>query len=1010
MGSKPLTEALLAVDIIHVVAPILAPVYFILASVSLAVWPLETLKETKKPSTARLKLVNNLSILAIISTYVVEAIFFLTETPIEDGRSGPENSAVYCLYSALAWFTPLLWYPGPPRSVRYPTYGFWLIYTAAEVALFSIFRALRGPLPNLILICDTLRISLLIILLCATLGGRINLSRNVNLDEESSPLLSSEVPQPAATGASYGSCDTQSNGTPTAHSKTDDPDAKKSSLGKKEDEDSGKVWGFWDFVDNFKTLIPFFWPSGNLRLQLVYVAIVLCLLAQRAINVLLPLQVGLITNKLTSGDGTLPWMHVLFYGILRLLNSGGGLNVLERLLWLPLENYSYQKLSTTGFNQIMSLSCDFHDSKNSGELWQTVYYAQSVKDVVNNVFFQVLPMIVDLALAISVLYYVFDAYMALVVATVAVFFVWSSGKIVVKQREQRRDYLKKRVDEYKILTESTSNWRTVSYFNRVPHEQHRYDSAVGTHMMSRNWYHFWYLIEGAAQSFSLTSGLMIACFMAVYQVASGNKPVGSFVMLIGYWGQLSGPLQFIANGLGDIATDLVDVERFLDLIRKKPTVMEQPGAKSMVLTKGDVEFQHVNHSYDGKREVLRDISFRARPGETTALVGQTGGGKSTILKLLFRFYDATTGTIKIDGQDVSEVTLGSLREQIGVVPQDPALFNDTIMNNIRYARFDATDEEVIEACKAVALHDRFLNFTDGYETVVGEDGVKLSGGELQRVAIAQAIIKNPRIVLLDEATSSVDSETECQVQQSLTKLSEGRTTLVIAHRLSTIMKADNIVVINSGAIVEQGTHTELLKSKGYYYQLCSMQGVTDAIHSDEQGTADTGRDGDREETLEATQTLHQPDKNSQIQGQNSCSFHSGGGAGMEHSMNLTSPLAGDEIQATGSLDEETVRVPRHSNARRRALTRSEPTGHSLGREQYATPRSSKLGLPKFPNSEDGTQPSSSVKEEEKALTKNQKRRRRKKHFRNQSKQTSSSSSNNNTSGSSEGHRTHKGEN
>lgn len=514
-------------------------------------------------------------------------------------------------------------------------------------------------------------------------------------------------------------------------------------------------------------------------------------------NVLLPLQVGLITNKLTVGDGkralypvfstktnlnegVFPWKEVLAYGILRLLNSSGGINALNRLLWLPLENYSYHKLSTTGFNQIMSLSCDFHDSKHSGELWQTVYYAQSVKDVVNNVFFHVLPMVVDLALAVSVLCYVFDAYMALVVAAVAVFFVWSSGKVVAKQREQRRDYLKKRMKEYKILTESTSNWRTVSYFNRVPHEQNRYHTAVGSHMLSRNWYHFWYLVEGAAQSSSLTFGLVVACFMAVYQVASGNKPVGSFVMLIGYWGQLSGPLQFIANGLGDIATELVDVEQFIELMRKKPTVTDRPDAKSMGLTKGEIEFLDVNHSYDGKREVLRNITFRARPGEITALVGQTGGGKSTILKLLFRFYDATSGSIMIDGQNISEVTLSSLREQIGVVPQDPTLFNDTIMNNIRYARFDATDEEVIEASKAVALHDRFLSFTDGYETMVGEDGVKLSGGELQRVAIAQAIIKNPRIVLLDEATSSVDSETEGQVQESLLKLSEGRTTLVIA--------------------------------------------------------------------------------------------------------------------------------------------------------------------------------------------------------------------------------------
>lgn len=428
----------------------------------------------------------------------------------------------------------------------------------------------------------------------------------------------------------------------------------------------------------------------------------------------------------------------------------------------------------------MTLSCDFHDSKHSGELWQTVYYAQSVKDVVNKIFFDVIPMIADLVLAVSVLYYIFDAYMALIVAAVGLFFVWSSGKVIVKQREKRRDWLKKRTEEYKILTESTSNWRTVSYFNRIPHEQSRYHSAVGDQLRSRNWYSFWYQVESTAQSFSLTFGLMVACFMAAYQVSSGKQPIGSFVMLLGYWGQLSGPLQLIANGLGDIAIDIVDVEEFLDLLRKKPTVTDRADAKSMVLTKGDVEFSNINYSYDGKREVLRDVNFHARAGQTTAFVGQTGGGKSTILKLLFRFYDATSGAVKVDGQDVSKVTLSSLREQIGVVPQDPTLFHDTIMNNIRYANFEATDEDVIEACKAVALHERFISFTDGYKTMVGDFGVKLSGGELQRVAIARAIIKKPRIVLLDEATSSVDSETEGQVQESLKKLSEGRTTLVIA--------------------------------------------------------------------------------------------------------------------------------------------------------------------------------------------------------------------------------------
>lgn len=447
---------------------------------------------------------------------------------------------------------------------------------------------------------------------------------------------------------------------------------------------------------------------------------------------------------------------------------------------MPLEDFSYRKLSTTAFDHIMTLSCDFHDSKSSGRLWQTVYRGQSIKDVVNNICFNVFPLMVDLVIAVSVLYYIFDAYMALIVGAVSVTFVYVSGKIVSKQREKRKELIETRTQEFTILCESTANWQTVSYFNRVPYEQTRYRSAIRDQLKSRFSFRFWHQMESTTQSFILTSGLMVACIMAAHQVVSGQKPIGSFVMLLSYWSQLSGPLQVIASGLGQIALDIVDVEEFLDLLRQKPTVTDAVHAKPSAFEQGEVEFSRVNFSYDGKREVLRDINFKATPGQTTALVGETGGGKSTILKLISRFYDPTAGTIKMDGQDISQVTLSSLRENIGVVPQDPALFHDSIMNNIRYARLDATDDEVMEACKAVALHEKVVSFTDGYNTVVGERGAKLSGGELQRVAIARAIIKNPKIVLLDEATSSVDSETEAHVQESLNLLSAGRTTLVIA--------------------------------------------------------------------------------------------------------------------------------------------------------------------------------------------------------------------------------------
>lgn len=389
-------------------------------------------------------------------------------------------------------------------------------------------------------------------------------------------------------------------------------------------------------------------------------------------------------------------------------------------------------------------------------------------------------MVIDLALAVSVLYYLFDAYMALDIAAVAVLFLWSSSKILSAQASKRRDFIIDRTKEFNHMCETTGNWHTVSYFNNISYEKSRYSSHVGDQLASHRKYMILGHMENTVQSLLLLIGLMIACFLAVYQVVKGTKPIGSFVMLLSYWAQLSGPLQIIATGFNSLAMDMIDMEGFLELLKQKPTITNCVHAKPMHLDCGDIEFVNVKFSYDGTREVLKNVNFKAKSGQTTALVGQTGGGKTTIFKMLNRFYDPTSGSVRIGGQDISQVTFESLRDNIGVVPQNPALFQDTIMKNIRYARLDATDEEVIEACKAVALHDRILTFTDGYKTKVGERGQKLSGGELQRVAIARVIIQNPKIVLLDEATSSMDSETEAHVQESLHRLSEGRTTFIIA--------------------------------------------------------------------------------------------------------------------------------------------------------------------------------------------------------------------------------------
>ncbi|EFW18648.1 heavy metal tolerance protein [Coccidioides posadasii str. Silveira] len=269
---------------------------------------------------------------------------------------------------------------------------------------------------------------------------------------------------------------------------------------------------------------------------------------------------------------------------------------------------------------------------------------------------------------------------------------------------------------------------------------------------------------------------------------------------------------------------MIDAEALFGLLRQKPTITNEPGAQELVYKEGQVAFRDVE--YDPRRKVLKGLDFEAFPNWITAIVGKSGEGKSTILDLLLRFYDPTAGTIYVDGQDISKVTLDSLIATLGIVPQSPELFGDTIMANVRFGRLDATDEEVMDACKAAAIHDKIMSFPDRYNTVVGDGGPSLSRGEQQRVAIARVILKNPKIVLLDEVTASLDSETESQVQQGLQRLSTGRTTIIIAHRLSTIKKADQILVVGDGKIIERGTHTELLRRDGYYRHLCDLQDLS----------------------------------------------------------------------------------------------------------------------------------------------------------------------------------------
>jgi ABC-type transport system involved in Fe-S cluster assembly fused permease/ATPase subunit len=658
--------------------------------------------------------------------------------------------------------------------------------------------------------------------------------------EEIQPLLSSTSDQggdaPETTG--YGSVNVQSP------KLTDDPDVEKDGDDKKDEDDdeeeeddelvdqTAKIrnGNWWSYAKTFSIYVSIVWPTGQVSHQLRFVGCALCLAAVRVLNILKPRQTGLVINSLlaASAHEENPWvMPIVLLAIYNLLGSSGGIPFLKSYLWAPVDYNMTANLCRRAYEHVMNLSSDFHDSKRSGPLWYSIYNAHSVTDMLELVFFEVLPVLFDFTFAAVYIYITFDPYLALIVFGCAVIYLWSSTAVVGRQNAVRRRSREAWKAERSVLTETTANWRTVSYFNRISHEKGRYSSAVNNVTDVRILLTLWSTVEWAIKACVLEVGLFLMVLIAGYKVVHG-APVGDVVTIMSFWGQIVYPLATIARAFSRFASTLVDSEELLVVLNKKPTIQNDNDARPLDVQQGEVEFENVGFSYDKKRGILKDVSFRATPGQTIALVGQTGGGKSTILKLLFRFYDPTNGSIKIDGQDIRHVTMESLRQIIGNVPQDAKLFNDTIMNNVRYAKPHATEEEVYEACKAAAIHDKILSFTKGYQTKVGEGGIKVSGGELQRIAIARAILQDPQIVLLDEATSSVDTETEACIQESLKRLTSGRTTFVVAHRLSTIVNADLILVVHNGEIVERGTHQKLMGVKKAYYKLWTKQMIPKA--------------------------------------------------------------------------------------------------------------------------------------------------------------------------------------
>ncbi|EXJ62087.1 hypothetical protein A1O7_02520 [Cladophialophora yegresii CBS 114405] len=584
---------------------------------------------------------------------------------------------------------------------------------------------------------------------------------------------------------------------------------------------------WYAYLRGFAMLIPYLWPKKSLKLQLLAGSCFLIMIGQRVINVFVPVMVGKITDALSGDDDggvRAPWLDIALYILFRWLQGSQGiLSAARSILWIPVEQYSYRAISTAAFEHVHGLSAEFHTGKRTGELISALNKGSSINSFLEMVTFQVGPMVFDLVVAVVFLTIKFDAYLGLVVAIVTFLYIYVTIRLAAWRVTLRRNYVNADREMEAVKNDSLHSWDTVKYFNAEGYEFGRYRSSIKTMQSFEYWVEVTLAYMNTVQGALFMIALLVACFIEAFEVAQGDQTVGKFVLLITYMAQLQGPLNFFGTFYRAIQTNLINAERMLELFKEQPHVVDREGAEILEDCQGDIVFDNVSFSYDKRRPALDRLSFRCQPGSTTALVGESGGGKSTVSRLLFRYYNPDSGQIRVDGRNVQDITIDSLRRFIGVVPQDCNMFNESIMYNLRYANQDATDEEIFDACRAASIHDRIMEFPNGYETKVGERGVRLSGGERQRVAIARTFLKNPRITMLDEATAALDTETEEKIQESFNSLAEGRTMLIIAHRLSTIVNADQILVLSHGTVVESGTHQELIALGGKYASMWRKQ-------------------------------------------------------------------------------------------------------------------------------------------------------------------------------------------
>jgi ATP-binding cassette subfamily B protein len=584
-------------------------------------------------------------------------------------------------------------------------------------------------------------------------------------------------------------------------------------------------------------LWPYLWPKDRSDLRRRVLLAVAILVAAKIVTVLVPYSYKWATDALShhpvpGPDGTVsvswtalfaaPILLVIAYGVGRVLMNV--FNNLRDALFARVGQHAVRKLAFRTFVHMHELSLRFHLQRRTGGLQRVIERGvNGIETLVRFIILNTLPTFLEFGLAAAIIAYQFNWRYLLVITMTIVVYVAFTIKVSDWRIQIRRDMNESDQDAHTKAIDSLLNFETVKYFGNETMEARRYDRAMARYERAaiRIWTSIAWLNIGQIVIF--TAGSTVCMAMSALAVMHGQQTLGDFVLINALLMQLSVPLNFIGMVYREIKQGLIDIEAMFDLLDVKPEIVDSPDAKVLQVAGGEVRFENVEFRYEEDRPILRNVSFTVPAGKTLAIVGPSGAGKSTISRLLFRFYDVQAGRILVDGQDVRTVTQESLRSAIGMVPQDTVLFNDTIAYNIRYGRPDASEAEVVEAARTAQIADFVATLPQGYATEVGERGLKLSGGEKQRVAIARTVLKAPPILILDEATSALDIHTEREIQAALDRVSANRTTLVIAHRLSTIVNADEIIVLDEGQIVERGSHDALLVRNGLYASMWNRQ-------------------------------------------------------------------------------------------------------------------------------------------------------------------------------------------